>query len=68
MKTPFKWWKTVVSHEESTREDYLKYLKAAMKFEDDPNPQELFAGSPYSEFDFPEIDFNQNQRTEEKTS
>ncbi|SMD44949.1 Outer membrane protein OmpA [Aquiflexum balticum DSM 16537] len=62
----FKWWKTVVSHEESTREDYLKYLKAAMKFEVDPNVQELFAGSPYSEFDFPEIDFNQLKELKKK--
>lgn len=62
----FNWWKTVVGHEESTKEDYSNYLKAAIRLDEDFNPQELLAGSPYSEFDFPEIDFNQLRELKKK--
>lgn len=62
----FNWWKTVVGHEESTKNDYSNYLKSAIRLDEDFNPQELLAGSPYSEFDFPEIDFNQLRELKKK--
>jgi len=62
----FNWWKTVVGHEESTKEDYSNYLKSAIRLDEDFNPQELLEGSPYSEFDFPEIDFNQLRELKKK--
>lgn len=62
----YKWWKTVVGHEESTWGDYSQYLKAALKFDENLTAQDLFEGSPYSEFDFPEIDFNQLKELKKK--
>jgi outer membrane protein OmpA-like peptidoglycan-associated protein len=64
----FNWWKTVVGHEESTKEDYSNYLKSAIRLDEDFNPQELLTGSPYSEFDFPEIDFNKLRELKKKKS
>ncbi len=64
----FKWWKTVVGHEESTKEDYSNFLRSALRLDEDFNPQELLAGSLYSEFDFPELDFNKIRELKKKKS
>lgn len=54
----FDWWQTLVGFEEATKEDFSHYLQAALKIDDDFNIQDYLAGSPYSEFDFPEMNFD----------
>jgi outer membrane protein OmpA-like peptidoglycan-associated protein len=53
----FEWWKTTISYEEATRDDFSNYLMAAMKAENGMTSQDLLAGSPFKESAFPEIDF-----------
>lgn len=53
----FKWWEKTISHEEASKEDYSNYLSAAMKIDQDKSIEDLLEGSPYNEFDFPEINF-----------
>ena len=60
------WWKIVVGYKESTKEDFLAYLRASIQLNEDFDQKELFAGSPYSEFDFPEMDFNKIRELKKK--
>lgn len=53
----YKWWEKTVSHDEASKEDYSSFLSSAMKIDQNKSIEELLEGSPYNEFDFPEINF-----------
>lgn len=53
----FKWWEKTISHKEASKEDYSSYLSAAMKIDQNKSIEDLLEGSPFNEFDFPEINF-----------
>lgn len=54
-----EWWSRTVGFEESVREDYLEYIRAAYSNADSAlNINELFSSSGYSKVDFPEFEFD----------
>ncbi len=52
----FTWWQRVIDFEESTREDFYRYLMAGMRSGDAASFEELLNGTKYKLADFPEIE------------
>lgn len=63
----YEWWTRVIGYPESTKEDYCKYLSAAIKVGDWDQIDELLENRGYVPADFPELNIEGIKKLSEKS-